>query len=50
VALRPPRLDEVFLALTGQAPEEEPANNQVAPAGKARSVSAGHEQEEVRHG
>ncbi|HXJ66441.1 MAG TPA: daunorubicin/doxorubicin resistance ABC transporter ATP-binding protein DrrA, partial [Actinomycetota bacterium] len=28
IALRPPKLDEVFLALTGQALEEEPTNGQ----------------------
>jgi ABC-2 type transport system ATP-binding protein len=39
IALRPPKLDEVFLALTGQALEEEPVNGQrrkgrsKAPAG-----------------
>jgi ABC-2 type transport system ATP-binding protein len=41
IALRPPKLDEVFLALTGQVLEEEPANGQrkrgrsKAPAGAA---------------
>jgi hypothetical protein len=49
VALRPPRLDEVFLALTGEALQEGPADDKVAPA-EARSLEVGHEKEEIRHG
>jgi hypothetical protein len=33
VALRQPRLDEVFLALTGRAQPEAPADDQAGPAG-----------------
>jgi ABC-2 type transport system ATP-binding protein len=37
VALRQPRLDEVFLALTGRAQPEAPADDPVGPAGAHRS-------------
>ena len=40
VALRPPRLDEVFLALTGAATQDEPAHEEVAPVEAAASVGS----------
>ena len=53
VALRQPRLDEVFLALTGQAqhPHEAPADDLVGPAG-AQLVEPERRvrEREVRHG
>jgi ABC-2 type transport system ATP-binding protein len=49
VALRPPRLDEVFLALTGEALQEEAADDKAAPAADS-SLEEGHEREEIRHG
>ena len=49
VALRPPRLDEVFLALTGEALQEEAADDKVAPAVDG-SLEVGHEKEEIRRG
>jgi ABC-2 type transport system ATP-binding protein len=40
VALRPPRLHEVYLALTGEALGDESANNVVAPAASAGSSAS----------
>jgi ABC-2 type transport system ATP-binding protein len=37
VTLRPPRLDEVFLAFTGQVLPEDPADDSVGPAGSTGS-------------
>jgi ABC-2 type transport system ATP-binding protein len=39
IALRPPKLDEVFLALTGQTIEEEPANGR-AKRGRSKDKAA----------
>jgi ABC-2 type transport system ATP-binding protein len=51
VALRQPRLDEVFLALTGQAQPEAPADDLAGPPAAPISVNRGNPRErEVRHG
>jgi ABC-2 type transport system ATP-binding protein len=51
VALRPPRLDEVFLALTGQGLPEEPVDDSVDPATSTGSRNGATRQgEEPRHG
>jgi ABC-2 type transport system ATP-binding protein len=51
VALRPPRLDEVFLALTDRPPDSEPVDDAVASAGAAGVVEqAPGMREETRHG
>jgi ABC-2 type transport system ATP-binding protein len=51
VALRQPRLDEVFLALTGQAQPEAPADDLAGPPAAPVSVNRGNPRErEVRHG
>jgi len=39
----------VFLALTGEALQQEPAGDKVAPA-QDSSLEVGHEREEIRHG
>ena len=51
VALRPPTLDEVFLALTGQGLAEEHFDDAVDPAASTGSRNgATHQREEARHG
>jgi ABC-2 type transport system ATP-binding protein len=50
VALRPPRLDEAFLELTGQALPEESAEDRVAAAPSAGSQPQPALREETRHG
>ena len=51
VALRPPRLDEVFLALTDRAPDWEPVDDAVATATVAGFAEpAPSMREETRHG
>jgi hypothetical protein len=51
VALRPPRLDEVFFALTGQAPPEPRSDEMGEPATNGRYVPPENEvEEEIRHG
>jgi ABC-2 type transport system ATP-binding protein len=50
VALRPPRLDEVFLALTGQGLPEERVDDAVDPATSTGSGNGATRQREVRHG
>jgi hypothetical protein len=42
VALRQPRLDEVFLALTGQAQPEAPADDLAGPPAAPVSVNRGN--------
>jgi ABC-2 type transport system ATP-binding protein len=50
VALRPPKLDEVFLALTGQGLAEEHFDDAVDPATSTGSRNgATHQREEARH-
>jgi ABC-2 type transport system ATP-binding protein len=51
VALRPPRLDEVFLALTGEGVADEPLDDAVDPPARTGSgKGATHQREEARHG
>jgi ABC-2 type transport system ATP-binding protein len=51
VALRPPRLDEVFLSLTDQGPPDEPVGEAVGPA-RSMSLVGGEPdvKEEAHHG
>jgi ABC-2 type transport system ATP-binding protein len=52
VALRQPRLDEVFLALTGQVQPQAPADDLVGPVAAPRSLRTEQRvrEREVRHG